>query len=72
MLRHRSVLVGEHDGEDAPRRLWVGRVRRAPAQEAVVVVNFPIELHGVDFEGAEVVLAVRVVCFGVVGELANC
>jgi len=59
-----SILLREHDGDDAPRRLGVARVFRAAGHVAVVAIHFPEDTRAVVLERAEVVLARPVVLDG--------
>jgi hypothetical protein len=55
------ILVGAHDGEHARRLGGVARVLRSVANLKIVVVHLCGVGLAVDFEQAEVMLAVRIV-----------
>src|SRR5262245_13131169 len=61
-MRRISVLLREHDGQHAPRLRGIARILAAVRQRPVVVVNLPDDApDAIDFEGAEIMLAIRIV-----------
>src|SRR6266481_4256261 len=57
----RSILLGEHDRQDARRRLRISRIGRTVVDVTIVVVDLPVDLLAAIDEAAEIVLAVRIV-----------
>ena len=57
----RSVLFGQHDGDDALGDRGIGRVGRVIREAFVEVINLEKEFVPVDFEYAEIVLFVWVI-----------
>jgi len=66
-----SVLVGAHDGEHARRNAWVRGVFRTAVHIEGVVVDLPEVRLALDFDAAEVVLAVRVIVLREIAEGLN-
>jgi hypothetical protein len=59
--KRRSILLSEHDGEDAKRLLGIGRIFRPEFSREIEVIDLPEEFLALELERAEVVLAVRIV-----------
>ena len=68
---HTLVLFGQEDGKNPSGYGRVGGIGRAVFELAVVVIDLPEQLDGVEIEGTEIVLTVGVVILGKVGEPAD-
>ena len=56
-----SILLGQHDGDDALGDQWIGRVGRVIRQRLVEIIDFEKYQLAVGFERAEIVFFIWVV-----------
>jgi hypothetical protein len=59
--KKRSILLGEHDGDDALGNGGIRWVRGEISKRFIVIVDLEKDVVAVDFERAKVVLFVRIV-----------
>jgi hypothetical protein len=64
LIAGRSIFLGQHDGHNPRRDAGIGWVGRAHLGLAVVVVDLPEAADAAFVDGAEVVLAMRIVVLG--------
>jgi hypothetical protein len=66
-----SVVLGEHEREDAGGLLVVGRVFGSAVHRRIVQIHLPIGRPADDLEVAEIAFAMRVVLLGEVAEASD-
>lgn len=57
-----SVVAGKHDSHHAAGDARIGRILAAKFEGKIIIIDLEEQAFGLEFESAEVALAVRVIC----------